>query len=350
MPAPSSILIIKLRHHGDVLLTTPVARILKSHFPHCSIDVLVYEGTGGLLEENPDIDQVWNLKRIKGWKKYGHQARLLRKLASRRYDWVLHLSDQMQGAYFAKFLARYESVGIDYPKRRNFLWRFCFTKIAPFFESNTHHTIEQNLTPLSVLGIPIKDEEVLCRLPVTQEGCSRIEGFLNENAIKKPYLVVHPAARWFFKCWEDDRFAQVIVHFANQGWPVIVTSSPDKEEKDLVQAILQKTNSPNIISLAGKLTLQELAALIQGARVFVGVDSVPMHMAAALGKDTVALFGPSKLKEWHPWKTRYRLIDARHYGSLIHPDEVDTKTHQRYLSHIPVAPVIEAVEELLKEK
>ena len=72
-----------------------------------------------------------------------------------------------------------------------------------------------------------------------------------------------------------------------------------------------------------------------------------MHMAAALQKDVVALFGPSKVNEWHPWMTRYRLIDARDYGPLIDPDSVNTSTTDRYLSNIPIAPVIAAVENLL---
>ena len=408
MVNPNSVLIIKLRHHGDVLLTTPVARILKAHFPECSIDMLVYEGTEALLEGNPDIDKIWSLNRkTKRWRKYYQQGCLLKELSLRKYDWVIHLSDQMQGAFFSKFLAHKEAVGIDYPKRRNFLWRSCFTRLAPLFTSNTRHTVEQNVQSLISLGMDFSNEEVVGRLVINEHDRQVVKNLLdpffdrireekNTNDEPLPYLVVHPASRWFFKCWEDDRFAEVIQYFADQGWPVIITSSPEEEEMKLVDSILQKTknlyscsteaannfvapvleasssfctlnfcapstpcsssasatmnrgsktgsNSSRIISLAGQLTLQQLAALIEGARLFVGVDSVPMHMAAMLQKDTVALFGPSKVNEWHPWRTCYHLINARDYGSLIDPDAVDTSTSHRYLSNIPVAPVITSI-------
>ncbi|MFI0348340.1 MAG: putative lipopolysaccharide heptosyltransferase III [Chthoniobacterales bacterium] len=347
LPSPS-ILLIKLRHHGDVLLTTPVARALKAHFSNSQIDFLVYKGTADLLKNNPDLCRAWPLDRQKkGWQKFWHQLQLLWQLRSQKYDCVIHLSDQMQGAFFAKLLGAKKTIGIDYPKRRNFLWRFCFTHLVPLFESNTRHTVEQNLMTLEPLGIKAKGEEAQCRLVISNRDKEAVKKILISSGITKPYLLVHPASRWFFKCWEDDRFAQVIQYFADHDWPIVITSAPDPNEIKLVDSILKKITSYNILSLAGQLTLPELAAIIDDARLFLGVDSVPMHMAAALQKDVVALFGPSKVNEWRPWITRYRLIDARDYGPLLNPDSVNTKTTERYLSHIPVEPVIAAIKDLL---
>ncbi len=389
-----NILLIKLRHHGDVLLTTPVARVLKEKFPMSQIDLLVYEGTEPLIKNNPDLHHIWSWNReLRGWKSIASHLHVFLQMKKQHYDWVLHLSDQMQGALIAKFLARQGSIGIDYPRRQDIFWRSCFTNLVPLFPSDTHHTVEQNLAVLAPFGLHPVKSDVCCRLEIHHEDRKCVENLLEQHTIKKPYLVVHPTARWAFKCWEEDRFAEVIQHFANQGWPIILTASPNKEEMALVDAILdflrnstsgancgvtptlassytlsrcaseapdtsspeaslersllKKKSSPQIISLAGQLTLGELSALIAGSRLFLGVDSVPMHIAAALKKDTVALFGPSKLKEWHPWQTRYRLIDARDYGSLLDPDAVNTATAERYLKNIPVAPVIQAVEELL---
>ena len=350
MSNPASILLIKLRHHGDVLLTTPVARTLKENFPTCRIDLLVYEGTEPLVKNNPDLHRVWSWDRsTHGWRKLWKYVQLFRQLQKQHYDLVIHLSDQMQGAFLAKLLAPQSAIGIDYPKRRNFLWRSCFTKLAPLFASNTRHTVEQNLAALEPLGLDAKGDQARCRLVVERQDRSVMQVKLQQAGISTPYIVVHPAARWFFKCWEDDRFAEVIEYFADQGWLIVLTSASEKEEMSLVDSVIQKTTSPRIVSLAGQLTFGQLAALIEGARLFVGVDSVPMHMAAALQKDTVALFGPSKVNEWHPWMTRYHLIHAGDYGSLIDPDAVETSTQQRYLSNIPVRPVIEAMELLLEK-
>jgi hypothetical protein len=67
--------------------------------------------------------------------------------------------------------------------------------------------------------------------------------------------------------------------------------------------------------LAGQLTLRQLAAVIDHARLFIGVDSVPMHMAAALGTPLVALFGPSKLTFWRPWQAKGEVIWAGDFGA-----------------------------------
>lgn len=403
MVRPSSVLLIKLRHHGDVLLATPVARTLKDCFPKCHVDFLVYEGTEQLLKGNSDIRDVflWHRRgvgpnRSNRWSRLWKIFQLFLQLRRRDYDWVIHLSDQMQGALLAKLLAREQSIGIDYPKRRDCLWRFCFSTLTPLFPSNTHHSVEQNLATLQEVLANTSTHSYSddCRLVINQQDRADIQKKLQEGNITTSYLLVHPTARWFFKCWEEDRFAQVIEYFANQGWSIVLTSGPEEAERAMVQKILQhmrlpaklanedemlgafgaqqtvythtraaekqQSNTPRevkstkksidvprVYSLAGQLTLTQLAAAIEGAHLFIGVDSVPMHMAAALQKDIVALFGASKVHEWHPWKTRYCLLQASDYGPLPDPDDVKTATRERYLARIPVEDVIAKVEEML---
>ncbi|SMF02267.1 putative lipopolysaccharide heptosyltransferase III [Pseudogulbenkiania subflava] len=348
VPSPRRILVIKLRHHGDVLLATPVARTLKSRFPTSRIDMLVYKETSPILDGNQDLEHVWTLDRgLRGWRRLAHQMRLLMTLRQQRYDWVIHLSDQWQGAVLARLLSKQKAIGFDYPKRKGSRWAQFFTHLAPVAPSNTCHTVEQNLMALLPLGITAHADEARCHLPVTDASLTSVRQKLAVLGVKTPYIAVHPASRWFFKCWEDERFAQVIQTLAEEGWPIVLTSAPDRQERELIKAIMGHTRSEQIVSLAGQLSLPELAAVIHDARLFLGVDSVPMHMAAALGKDTVALFGPSKVNEWRPWMTRFRLVYAADYGPLIDPDAVDTSTNQRYLANIPVEPVLAAAHELL---
>lgn len=351
MTSRSSILIVKLRHHGDVLLTTPVARALKELFPECQVDFLVYEGMEALLKNNPDVRHIWTWNRtLRGVRGLWEHTKLFGHLWAQHYDIILHLSEQMQGALLARLLRPRKAIGMDYPKRRDFFWRSCFTNLIPLFPSDTRHTVEQHLAALEPLGIKIAAEQGRCRLVVDEGDRSSVQKRLKQAAIRNPYILIHPTARWFFKCWEDDRFATVIQRLADQGWPVVVTSSPDSQEMMMIASILRQVDSPRVLSLAGQLTLGELAALIEGARLFVGVDSVPMHMAAALEKDTVALFGPSKIQEWHPWMTRSTVIKASDYGPLLDPDAVITDTRERYLANIPLAAVIEAIEKVTGTK
>lgn len=348
---PTRILLIKLRHHGDVLLTTPVINTLKSQFPDAEIDLLVYQETIPMLTRNPAISHLYGLERgLHGWQRIRHLWSLYRLLAKRRYDWILHLSDQWNGALLARFLKPRVAVGFDYSKRRNKHWQKCFTHLAEIAPSDTLHTVEQNLRALEVLGLEASTQDKHCVMAINQDDRDDIRQKLASLGVHGAYIVVHPPARWFFKCWEDERFAEVIQALANDGWPVIVTGGNSDQELTLVGNIMSRVRSPRVHSLAGQLTLNTLAALIDGARLFLGVDSVPMHMAAALQTDCVALFGPSKLNEWTPWMCRAIVINAADYAPLPDPDDVDTSTDQRYLSAIPVDAVLQATQRLLQPR
>ncbi|BEV73160.1 MULTISPECIES: putative lipopolysaccharide heptosyltransferase III [unclassified Paludibacterium] len=346
---PARILLIKLRHHGDVLLCTPVIHALQASYPAAEIDMLLYEETRPMVQHHPGLSRIWGLDRsVRGWRRLAHWLGLYRQLARRHYDLIIHLSDQMNAALLTKALAPANSVGFDYPKRRNKYWRSCFRHLAPLAESDTLHTVEQNLLALQPLALTVSDEMRRCRMSYSSQDREHIQQQLARLGIHGTYIVAHPPARWFFKCWEDERFASVIQTLADDGWPVIVTGGRSVQEQQLVDNIMQQVRSPRVHSLAGQLSLNTLAALIDGARLFIGVDSVPMHMAAALQTDCVALFGPSKLNEWHPWMNRAIVINAADHGPLPHPDAIDTSTTQRYLSAIPAETVLNACQRLLR--
>jgi heptosyltransferase III len=351
MANPQRILLIKLRHHGDVLLATPVAHVLRHRFPQAEVDMLVYQETALILAGNPDIGKIWTLDRsLSGMRRLVAELHMLRDLHNRRYDWVIHLSDQWNGALIARLCAGEKSVGFDFPKRRRggmIRWTNQFTQIARVAPSNSMHTVQQNLLALEPLGIVPEDEECECVLPIGKSDRDLVRNRLRERGVSIGYVVVHPASRWFFKCWEDERFAAVIDHLLGHGISVVVTCAPNLRERELTSAILAKVSRPGTVSLAGELTLNQLAALIGDCRLFVGVDSVPMHMAAALGRDTVALFGPSKLNEWRPWRTRSEVLSAADFGPSLDPDEVNTETTDRYLKNIPETAVIAAVDRML---
>lgn len=127
-----------------------------------------------------------------------------------------------------------------------------------------------------------------------------------------------------------------------EGYAVVLTSGPDDREKKMVDTIIAGCPQARLHSLAGQLTLRQLAAVIDHARLFIGVDSVPMHMAAALGTPLVALFGPSKLTFWRPWQAKGEVIWAGDFGPLPDPDAINTNTEERYLDLIPTDAVIAA--------
>src|SRR5476651_2803797 len=346
---PRRILIIKLRHHGDMLLTTPVITTLKKHYPDAEIDMLMYLETREMLASEPELSHLFTIDRR--WKKQGtfahigHERKLIARLIARQYDMVINLADQWRSALVSRLTGAPVRIGFDLPKRKGKLWQFCHTHLVDVADHNQLHTVEQNLSILTPLNLSPHVTQVT--MSYSAEDRSEVEQRLNESHIKGNFVVVQPTSRWLFKCWTEEKMAEVITALHAEGICVILTSGPADNELKMVERILALAPKEQVFSLAGQLTLRQLAALIDKAALFIGVDSVPMHMAAALKTPLVALFGPSKRIFWSPWQAVGEVIWAGDFCQLPDPDEIDTHTSERYLDAIPVEPVIEAARRLL---
>ncbi|ELY4774308.1 putative lipopolysaccharide heptosyltransferase III [Cronobacter turicensis] len=344
---PARILVIKLRHHGDMLLTTPLIQALKQRFPAAQIDVLLYEETREMLSADPDIHQIYGIDRK--WKKLGplnhlrQELALIRLLRKQHYDLVLNLADQWRSAICTRLTGAKKRVGFAFAKRQHPIWKYCHTDLVSTQQHNKQHTVEQNLSILSALGD--YPQNVAAKMSYTEKDWQVAQTLLADW--QDNYIVIQPTSRWFFKCWREENMSAVINALSDAGHHVVLTSGPDAKEKKMVETILSGCPDAHVLSLAGKLTLRQLAAVIDHARLFIGVDSVPMHMAAALGTPLIALFGPSKLVFWRPWQAQGAVIWAGDYGPLPDPDDIDTRTDERYLDMIPVADVISAAKRLL---
>jgi heptosyltransferase-3 len=148
---------------------------------------------------------------------------------------------------------------------------------------------------------------------VPGEGAaSRVDALLAAHGLApRGFVHVHPGSRWLFKSWPPERMAALVERIVADGWPVAMTGAPEDRERALVAATLARcapAARERIVDLAGALTLPELAALTARARAFVGVDSAPMHIAAAMGTPIVALFGPSSEQVWGPWRVAHRIV------------------------------------------
>ncbi|PHM39588.1 putative heptosyltransferase III waaq [Xenorhabdus mauleonii] len=340
------ILVIKLQHHGDMLLTTPVISTLAFHYPDAKIDVLLYQETLPMLENSTEISRIFSIdrkwKQLGTRKKLSHEWKLLKALRQQHYDLVVNLADQWRSAFIARFTGAPTRLALDFPKRQNWKWRFFHTDIISTDDHDSLHTVEQNLSILKPLQLPSLITKVT--MSYDSEDLHWVNNTLTEHNFSEQYIVIQPTSRWFFKCWDEKKMAEVITSLLNDGHNIIITSGPDERELEMVKTIIAycHDNKGKILSLAGRLTLPKLAALINQAKLFIGVDSVPMHMAAALKTPCIALFGPSKLTFWKPWESIGEVIWAGDYGDIPHPDDIKTHTNKRYLDLIPVDAVISA--------
>ncbi|MET0345913.1 MAG: glycosyltransferase family 9 protein, partial [Casimicrobiaceae bacterium] len=114
-------------------------------------------------------------------------------------------------------------------------------------------------------------------------------------------------------CWPPERMAALLDHVAERGFAIAVTGAPDVREREIVMATIAacaESTRACIADLSGRLTLAELGAVTARARAFVGVDSAPMHIAAAMGTPALALFGPSSEHVWGPWQVAHRVVTS----------------------------------------
>jgi heptosyltransferase-3 len=314
-------LVTKLRHHGDVLLTSPVFTTLKHAAPHVEIDALVYRETAAMLANHPAIACLHTIDRE--WKRQGvaRQALaewgLLRALRARHYDLLIHLTEHPRGLMFAYLLAPRFAVTRE-RRTRSPLWRRRFTHFYKIPAHTPRHTVETNLDALRRIGIQPSLADRRLVLAPDAAAAARIDELLARRELNRGRFVqAHPGSRWLFKCWTAAQMAGLLERIVASGYPVVITGAPDAGERALVADVLTACTSPTrarIIDLVGELTLAELAALTARARAFVGVDSAPMHIAAAVGTPTLALFGPSSEHVWGPWQVPHRVV-----ASDLHP-------------------------------
>jgi heptosyltransferase-3 len=304
MKSFKNIAIIKMRHLGDVLTTTPLIGGIRKAWPEARISYIVSPGCEDLVRYHPDVHEVLAMPRDQG---LARQVGFVLGLRRRRFDLALELSWGDRGAFVAWGSGAPVRVGYR-PKHRKLLdRRRLFTHLVTT-KGSSKHTVEFHLDALRVLGVEPGYQPLSLHWPDASR--ERVGHLLSEAGLGQdtPYAVVHPSSRWMFKAWRPDGNAEVIDYLREKaGLAVVLTSAPEKKELAFVQSVRSLVRT-GVVDLTGRLSLLELAALISGARLFFGVDSLPMHMAAAVGTPAVALFGPSGEHMWSPWGEGHQVV------------------------------------------
>jgi heptosyltransferase III len=343
------VLVTKLRHHGDVLLTSPVFQVLKNHAPHLEIDALVYAETAPMLTLHPAIHTVFCIDRnwrSEGfWARLRHEWALFKAMKVRGYDLIVHLTDHPRGPWLKQFLGARYGIAPEMSEKSRFGWNR-FTHLYPI--ANRRHTVERHLDALRRIGIsPSTEERRLFIEPGTVAKESVRALLQNHGLLSKGFVQYHPGSRWMFKTWPSEKVATLLNQLKRDGLAVVLTAAPEDRELKAISQIMSLTNG-NIVNFAGKLTLKELAALSAQAALFVGVDSAPMHIAAAVGTPIVAMFGPSSEVKWGPWMVEHRVVTSSHSCRPCGIDGCGGGKISECLTTLPVEHVYEAIRDITK--
>ena len=301
-----SILLFKLRYIGDVLLTTPAIRLLRQTYPKAHITMVVNKGTEDVLRHNPHLNRILTIdrkmvKETPFHKRLRYEWGILKALRERRYDLSVDF-DSGERAAFLAFLGRV-SIRLGFRHRRGPRHLIFHQQIST---EGYPHTVERNLMLVEkALGLFRKDARL--ELYTGPEEDRRMTLWLRKHRLSgKDLVVIHPGARFWFKRWPAEKWASLVDTLqGEQGLSVVITGG-GREMED-VRTILSKMKTP-AYSIAGQTTILELAALIKKAALFIGNDSGPMHIAAAVGVPVIALFGPTAPSVWRPWGEDHVII------------------------------------------
>jgi predicted lipopolysaccharide heptosyltransferase III len=251
---------------------------------------MVNRGTEDVLSGNPDLDEIVVLD--KG--SLAAQWRLIAGLRRRRFDTVIDLTDGDRSAFLSWISGAPVRIGFNDEHR----WRGrCYTEVVQPVPG-VRHRIDRDLEVLKPMSIQAGSKDP--QLWLTPEEENSADQLLDQLGVQRsqPIVMLQPGARYWFKAWPPERFAELADHLTAQyGCQVLIGGSD--QDFDLAQQIRQMAKSSPII-MAGRTTIKQFAAIAKKSALFVGSDSGAMHIAAAVGTPIVALFGPSNPAEWGP--------------------------------------------------
>jgi len=311
--------------------------------------MVVNPGTEDMVRGHPDLAEVLTLPRAQHpdfKKELPSQLKFIKALRNKDFDISIDFTIGDRGAILSFLSGAPQRLGFTPRRGKQWWWKLAYTQTLTQPESNKPIVVS-HLEMLRLLGLQSKKWETqFAWSPEDEEG---LENALTRQggSTQNPYVVVHPTSRWMFKTWRLDGYACVIDHLQEIfGLKVMVTGGPEEKEQAAVQAILSQCRTQPL-DLSGRLTLKQLGCLIAGARLFFGVDSAPMHMAAAVKTPVLALFGPSGDIMWGPWGKGHRVIKKNWPCRPCGRDGCEGSKVSRCLEEITDEEAISGIESLL---
>jgi heptosyltransferase I len=322
------ILLIKLSAVGDVVHTMPALNRLRRRYPAARIDWLVKPSIAELVREHPALTNVVLFMRDEslwpwqaGWTAIADGSRLMGQLRAAQYDLVIDLHGQLRTAILTMATGAPVRIGFDRPRAG--VWNASERKLPSAARKHawqgaregswlayTHrisvptldvHAADRYLRVSAMLGLD--DDGVDFSFVIPPACVASADSLLNRHGLEGgPFAIIAPGTIWETKRWSNAGFAQLARHLLKAGVAVVLVGS--KAERDMCEEIAAA--APGSVNIAGNTTIGELAATVCRALVCVTNDSGPMHLAVALDRPVVSIFGPTDPL----WVGPYRQADA----------------------------------------
>ncbi|MFH1562887.1 MAG: lipopolysaccharide heptosyltransferase II [Nitrospirota bacterium] len=300
MEDDKKILIIRLSSIGDIVLASPLIRLVRKKFPQAKIDMLVCSEFEELISANPNLSQVILFDRKTGLKGL---LRLCKKIRKERYDLVIDIHKKLRSSIICWTSGAKQTVVYN---KHSFL-RFLLVnfKINRFVTT----TYVANLYLKSVERFGIEDDGQGLELDITQAKDMGVLELLRQEGVSKECSLIGlaPGAHWNTKRWFKESFIELAnLLLQRKGVKIVILGGKDEMElgKEIESGLLDKP-----INAVGKLSLMETAALLKRCNVLITNDTGVMHIAAAVKTPVVAIFGPTVGEfGYYPYRVANRVI------------------------------------------
>jgi lipopolysaccharide heptosyltransferase II len=293
------ILILKPSSLGDVVQALPVLRMLKRWQPASEIYWWIDADLQPLLDHDPDLTGVIPFARRR-WASPRHWGELLasvQRMRALRCDWVIDLQSLARSGAFAWLADGALTIGLD-DSREGAPGFFDYCVARP---SALTHAVDWYLAVLDHLGVPRRwDFEWLPPQPAAAQAVQQ-----TWHPGEWRWIVLQPGARWPNKRWPVEHFGELVRRVAAADPAVRFVILGSREDTPLGETIAAAAPT-RCLNLAGQTSLPEMVEWIRLCAAMVTNDTGPMHVAAALGKPLVALFGPTEPRRTGP----YRRLDS----------------------------------------
>ncbi len=277
------ILIVRLSAIGDVLHGVPVLNALRDALPQAFLAWVIEGRTAELLRGHRALDELIELPR--GWLKSPRTVlELRRRLRGLRFDTTIDLQGLSKSAIAARLSGARRRIGLAGKDGRE-LSRWLNNELVHVTRT---HVTDRNLELLAPLGIT--DPAVRFDLEESPADALSASKMLGAQQVLVPFAVINPGASWPSKRWPPDRFAAVARHLGQSRGLKSLVVWAGEEERGWAEQIA--AGSARCATMSPPTSLGELAAIARRAAIFVGSDTGPLHLAAAVGTPCVGLFGP----------------------------------------------------------
>jgi lipopolysaccharide heptosyltransferase II len=288
-------LILKPSSLGDVVQALPVLRLLKAHNPRNEVYWWIAAGLRAVLEHDPDLSGLFLFQR-RGWARPHYWSELLRTLRAVRschFDWVIDLQGLARSSLFSWLAQGRLSVGLE-DWREGAPGLYDVAAPRPAFQT---HAVDWYLQTLNILDVPVHWNFVW--IPARPDVLSAMRVKWNIGLAR--WLAINPGGRWMNKRWPAPAFAETVRRLAGLYPDMRFAILGSETDRELGETIAQ-ADRRRCLDLTGRTSLPELIEWLRLSELVLTNDTGPMHIAAALGKPVVSLFGPTDPHRTGPYR------------------------------------------------